>query len=265
MPYQAEKDATIPRVIAEGKNDAGEVTATYESVTHAAGAVIYENDIAPHILRRLEEGDDHLSTLLRYIDDNEAREILGQQSAAVGAGVAEEELLHEEERLGTDSPTIEPGLQNDPSAVEEVAEAAAEAAVEASTEEEEVAEEVETEAVETEVPDEGVEEETTTEEAESEIESVEETGTEETEVEEAEETEGDGSGGADEESADETEEVEETIDAEDASDLDGMSKQELNRVARSLNIPGRSKMKEEGLRQAIVTAREAAASEAETE
>lgn len=243
MPYQAEKDATITRVIASGTNAAGEATATYESVTYAAGAVLYENDIAPHIVRRLEEGDDHLSTLLRYIDDAEAREILAQQ--ATDSGVDDEErdvLLHQDEREG-DAPTIEPGWDNETSATEEVAlaeEPEEESTVEETADEpeteqaEEVEEETtETEAAETEEP-EGSEEEAADEEEVETDEAGDESG-ESTEEESTEES-------SDEQPA------EETVPEED---LDSMSKRELNRKARALNIEGRTKMNEDQLRKAI--------------
>lgn len=108
MPYQAERDATIPKVIGKTRNPDGERVAHYESVTYSAGAIIFEEDIAPHVLRRLEEGDDHVSSLLRYVDEAEARKILREQAQeAASQPSGEREILHQEERLGS-SPSVEP-------------------------------------------------------------------------------------------------------------------------------------------------------------
>ena len=112
MPYQANRDATISKVIGTMRNAEGEKVAHYESVTYPEGAIVFEQDIAPHVLRRLEEGDDHLSSLLRYVDEAEARRILGSQiQDAASEPVDEGEILHQEERMGAEagnSPSVGP-------------------------------------------------------------------------------------------------------------------------------------------------------------
>lgn len=120
MPYQANRDATIPKVIGTTRNAENEKVAHYESVTYPEGSVVFEQDIAPHVLRRLEDGDDHLSSLLRYIDEAEARQILGQQAQdAASEPVDEGEILHQEERMGVEAggaPSAGPefGTQEEP-------------------------------------------------------------------------------------------------------------------------------------------------------
>lgn len=104
MPYQANRDATIPKIIGTTRNAEGERVAHYESVTYPAEAVVFEKEIAPHVLRRLEEGDDRLSSLLRYIDPAEAQQILGEQVQEVASlPSGEEEILHQEERMGAEA------------------------------------------------------------------------------------------------------------------------------------------------------------------
>lgn len=118
MPYQAESDTTIPRVIGRRANAVGERVAVYESVNYATGAVIFEEDIAPHVLRRLEEGDDHLSSLLRYVDEAEAQNILAAQSGGSRPAPETEVLRQEDQTLGSEgtippSPAVGPEFEGD--------------------------------------------------------------------------------------------------------------------------------------------------------
>lgn len=230
MPYQAEKDATIPKVIATGVDDRGEATATYESITYATGAVIFETDIAPHVLSRLEDGsDDRLSAMLRFVDESEARRILAEQ-AGEEIPESQDQIRDQNERL-TESPSIEPQAPTaeptyEPEAPQEPEAPAEVAASEPPQEDPEVA------TSEPETTEEGSDEAPTESEAAS--------------TEEPSGTEG-------EQPQEDSSPPDETAAAEQPAEpnLDEMSKRDLNKIARDLDIEGRSKMDEDELRTAI--------------
>lgn len=271
MPYQATRDATVERVVTTGEDENGEPTAIYESVSYGAGAVIHEDDIAPHVLSRLEDGsDDRLSSLLRYVDDDEARDILRQQAAMTNSETAERELLHQEERLG-DQPTALPNATDTAAAEYESSEVVDERLGELedpttqpdrASDEELVSSEQLQEGEGYETPEERALEETGGVESPEDIEeSEEDEAAAETEPESAEElAEGEqleeGKGyeppeeRAEQEATGEAGEGEEQTE-ESGDDLDEMSKRQLNAEARNLDIEGRSTMDEDELKAAI--------------
>jgi hypothetical protein len=270
MPYQAERDATISKVIGTSRNAEGEKVAHYESVTYPAGSVVFEQNIAPHVLRRLEHGDDHLSSLLSYIDEAEARQLMGEQiQAAASQPVGEEEILHQEERLGSEG-TIPPSPGVDPAQVEEPPYEAPPAGVgDSGASVGEVPEEVVTDdqtvGQGTGTPEDG----TTVEEAsegasESEGETTEEPG-EQTESEESADTIDEGQQNEQDQS-DEVQEKSSTDESDQESSSEGnnesnesetedqfsgLDKKTLLEAAKAAQISGRTKMDEDQLRAAL--------------
>lgn len=243
MPYQAEQDVTVPRCIGHREiPGTSERVELKESVNYPTGAVIFEKDMTPDVLTRLEQGDDHLSTLLRYIDAAEAQQILGRQVQAVASRPSEEtEILHSEERLGggadSSSPTVSPEVevaQEPPYEAPPVSGKVSDSGTSDTTD----PPSAEDQEVET----------TTEEETEGSTESdgdTEEEVIEETEVEAAEEstTEDQETG-----PAQDSEVQEETVtDKYDEMDLD-----ELKADAKARKLSGRSKLKtEDALRTAL--------------
>jgi hypothetical protein len=100
MPYYIEKDTNLKRVVAEGVDNSGNPFRETESVVYPTGAVVYEQDIAPETLDRLKNGDnDHLNSLVSYIDEDEAAKILaerGQTPPVAPEHEAEAEVLHQD-------------------------------------------------------------------------------------------------------------------------------------------------------------------------
>lgn len=83
MPYLIEQDTNLPRVIARGTNSEGDEFVETESVVHAEGDVVYEDDIAPAMLERLESGEeDHLSRIAKHISEEEAENIIAERNAS---------------------------------------------------------------------------------------------------------------------------------------------------------------------------------------
>lgn len=269
MPYQAEQDTTIPKVIGTRKGPLGKTLVLKESINYATGAIVLEKDIDPDVLSRLEAGDDHLSTLLRYVDPAEARAIMAEQQAEFASQfTGEEEVLHLEERLAGDGPTADPtvevedgpgyeppvetegsGAENSThvetgdqtigqgtSEVEETAEQPAEA------DEQENETEVEAETVEEAA--EGASEsegDADTEVADESDTSTEDQSDEQGSDTEAQETEAEGDTEASDTDADETE----------GDKFDAMDLVELRAAAKAADIKGRTKMKETELREAL--------------
>lgn len=112
MPYQANQDVTIPKIIGSRPVAGGKRIGLKESINYVTGAVIFEKDIAPDVLARLENGsDDHLATLLTYVDPSEARAILDQQAQQFASQPTDEgEVLHQQEGPGG-SPTADPSVE----------------------------------------------------------------------------------------------------------------------------------------------------------
>lgn len=88
MPYKVEADTTLPRVIASGRDPEGNEYRETESASYSEGQVVYEEDLAPDIVERLEGGDEHLSNLLTHISDDEAEKL--RAAAAAGEPIAPE-------------------------------------------------------------------------------------------------------------------------------------------------------------------------------
>src|SRR3954469_16781207 len=81
MPYLAESDTTLPRVAASGTDAQGNEYSETESVVYPAGSIVYEDDIAPETVDRLEGGkDEHLSSLLTHISGDEARKLEAERA-----------------------------------------------------------------------------------------------------------------------------------------------------------------------------------------
>lgn len=252
MPYQAEQDVTIPKVIGTRMGPGDKRIELKESINYSTGVIVLEKDIDPAVLSRLEAGDDHLSTLLRYVDPAEARAIMAEQVAAFESQSTNgEEVLHNEERLAGDGPTA------DPSVVVETGPGYEEPAVEENAE----------------TPAEGTHVETAdqttgqgTEQDQEAQETVEEAQTTDQEVETTEEN-ADGAseseGEADTEVADEVEASTETQSSEQANTsddqesevqgdkYDAMDFAALKAEAKERGIKGRSTMKEDQLREAL--------------
>ncbi len=89
MPYKVEDDTTLPRVLASGQDADGNEYVETESVVYRRGQVVYEDDLAPSVLDRLEEGDSHLDSLLTHVSESEAEEI--RSASAAGVAVPEHE------------------------------------------------------------------------------------------------------------------------------------------------------------------------------
>lgn len=85
MPYVAEQDVTVPRVIATGVDPEGREYQETESVVYPAGAVIDDDQIAPVTQQALDDGDEHASSLLRHVSDSEADKIRAAQAAGAVA------------------------------------------------------------------------------------------------------------------------------------------------------------------------------------
>lgn len=125
MPYVIEKDTNLPRVIASGTGADGSSFEETESVPYPAGAVVFEKDIAPGMLERLESGDeDHLATIARHVSESEAQDILAERSgsvAVVAEHEAEAEVLYQDGKdVLTKSEVVDLNLNGDPAAEEEV-------------------------------------------------------------------------------------------------------------------------------------------------
>lgn len=112
MPYQANQDVTIPKIVGSRPVAGGKRIGLKESINYVTGAVVFEKDIAPDVLARLENGsDDHLATLLTYVDPSEARAILDQQAQEFASQPTDEgEILHQQEGPGG-SPTADPSVE----------------------------------------------------------------------------------------------------------------------------------------------------------
>lgn len=252
MPYQAEQDVTIPRCIGyreiPGTTERVELK---ESANYPTGAVIFEKDMTPEVLARLEQGDDHLSTLLRYIDVAEARQILGHQvQSAASQSSPEDEILHSEERLGggqdSSSPTVDPEVEvgveppyESPPAGGEVSDSGTSDMTDPPS--------VETEETETAI------EEETGGSTESSGESTDEV-IEETEVEAVEESSTDDQQNGQDPDTETQEEIPEAEATEEVTTdkFDEMDFDELKSVAKAQKLPGRSKLKtEDALRTAL--------------
>jgi hypothetical protein len=126
VPYVAEQDVTVPRVIASGQNADGSTFYETDSVTYGEGAVVSDDQIAPDVLDRLESGDDeHLSSLLRHVSESEAKEIRASQAEAQGIAPeheAEAEVLRQDGRDVLDrDQVIESNPNGDPEGADEAA------------------------------------------------------------------------------------------------------------------------------------------------
>ena len=123
MPYVAEKDVNLPRVIARGTDPEGNEFTETESVVYAQGAVIQDDDIADDVRERLESGDDdHLSSLVSHVSESEAQDLLAQQGGGPVAPEheAEAEVLYQDgQDVLTREEVVESNPNGDPPAVEE--------------------------------------------------------------------------------------------------------------------------------------------------
>lgn len=116
MPYQAQADTSVPRVIARGEDAEGNEYVETESVVRVRGEVIDDSEIAPDVLERLENGDDdRLSGLLKQVSESEAKKIREEQGlegvAVAPEHEAEAEVLAES---GKDVLTHEEVVESNP-------------------------------------------------------------------------------------------------------------------------------------------------------
>lgn len=124
MPYVIEQDTNLPRVIAAGTGADGTEYQETESVVYPAGAVVFEKDIAPSMLDRLESGDeDHLSRIARHVSEDEAQSLLAEQrggEAVIPEHEAEAEVLYQDGKdVLTKSEVVDLNLNGDVVAEEE--------------------------------------------------------------------------------------------------------------------------------------------------
>lgn len=104
MPYVIENDTTLPRVVASGTDSDGNEYSETERVSYSTGQVVYEDDIAPDFLERLESGDnEHLQSLVKHVSESEAQRLLAEQG---GSDVVAPEHEAEAEVLSQDGKDV---------------------------------------------------------------------------------------------------------------------------------------------------------------
>lgn len=123
MPYVAEADVTLPRTIAVGQAPDGSEYQETESVTYGKGQVIDDDQVTSDVRRRVDDGDDHLSSLVRHVSDSEAKKIRDEQAgrtARVPEHEAEAEVFHQNgDDVLTRKEVVDLNQYGDPPVVEE--------------------------------------------------------------------------------------------------------------------------------------------------
>lgn len=73
--FRVEKDTALPRAFRAVRDNSG-TTYDYEveGIAYDAGSYVASTDIDPRVLERLDNGDEHLNSLLTEVDESEVQE-----------------------------------------------------------------------------------------------------------------------------------------------------------------------------------------------
>jgi hypothetical protein len=130
MPYVVLKDTSVPRVIASGTDAEGREYVEEESATYGTGTVLGDEDVSPSVRERLDDGDEHLGSLLKHVSDSEAEKLRAEQAQSqprIPEHEAEAEVLAQDgQDVLTRDEVTELNLNGDPEAAEEVEDDASE-------------------------------------------------------------------------------------------------------------------------------------------
>src|SRR6185436_6801696 len=73
--FQVQKDTSLPRAFRAVRDNSGTVyDYETEGVAYDAGSYVSEDNIDPRVVERLDNGDEHLNSLLKEVDESEAVE-----------------------------------------------------------------------------------------------------------------------------------------------------------------------------------------------
>lgn len=73
--FQVQKDTSLPRAFRAVRDNSGTVyDYETEGVAYDAGSYVSEDNIDPRVVERLDNGDEHLNSLLKEVDQSEADE-----------------------------------------------------------------------------------------------------------------------------------------------------------------------------------------------
>lgn len=83
MPYEVlGTDVTIPKSLSVTKNPDGSETHDHVSRVYTRGSVVKDEDVSPVLVKLYEDGDEHVTSLLRYVDEEEVDKLSQSQNAA---------------------------------------------------------------------------------------------------------------------------------------------------------------------------------------
>ncbi len=80
--FEVQKDTSLPRAFRAVRDNSGTVyDYETEGVAYSAGQVVSSDNIDPRVLERLDDGDDHLNSLLKEVDESAVDEYDAQVRA----------------------------------------------------------------------------------------------------------------------------------------------------------------------------------------
>lgn len=81
--FKVESDTSLPRAYRAVRDNSGTIyDYEVEGVAYDAGSYVASNHIDPRVLERLDDGDDHLNSLLTEVDESEVEENAAEVKAA---------------------------------------------------------------------------------------------------------------------------------------------------------------------------------------
>jgi hypothetical protein len=82
MPFLLKKGTVVPRSMGTFTDASGQEHHDTEGVPYREGEVVFEEDVSPPVLERIQQGSDWLDRIYQEVSDKEANDILGQQGKA---------------------------------------------------------------------------------------------------------------------------------------------------------------------------------------